>query len=72
MVWCLHFKGSTVSRQASDKEKSKDLPTLKDNDFLSDRQVIHVGVEKRDKLLRIIKADTEVRSTFLFNCVFYL
>lgn len=53
------LKGSTVSRQASDKEKSKDLPTLKDNDFLSDRQVIHVGVEKRDKLLRIIKADTE-------------
>ena len=60
-----------MSRQASDKEKSKDLPTLKDNDFLSDRQVLHVGAEKRDKLLRIIKADTEVRTTFLFDSACY-
>ncbi|ESN98521.1 hypothetical protein HELRODRAFT_84464 [Helobdella robusta] len=53
------LKGSTVSRQASDKEKSKDLPTLKDNDFLSDRRIIQVGQEKRDKLLTTLKADTE-------------
>lgn len=28
------FKGSTVSRAASEKEKAKEVPTLKDNDFL--------------------------------------
>lgn len=32
------LKGSTVARAASDKEKAKNLPTCKDNDFLSEGQ----------------------------------
>jgi len=49
-----------VARQASEKERAKDLPTYKDNDFLNDGQVISVGPEKREMLMKIIQADTEV------------
>ncbi|KAG8139827.1 putative Phosphatidylinositol 5-phosphate 4-kinase type-2 beta isoform X1 protein [Naja naja] len=35
------LKGSTVAREASDKEKAKDLPTFKDNDFLNEGQKLH-------------------------------
>jgi 1-phosphatidylinositol-5-phosphate 4-kinase len=56
------LKGSTVARQASDKERAKDMPTFKDNDFLNDGQLIRVGTEKRDKLMATIQADTEFLS----------
>ena len=49
-----------MARQASEKERAKDLPTYKDNDFLNDGQVISVGPEKREMLMKIIQADTEV------------
>jgi len=52
-------QGSTVARQASEKERAKDLPTYKDNDFLNDRRVICVGTQKPDILAKI-HADTEV------------
>ncbi|CAF0737067.1 unnamed protein product [Didymodactylos carnosus] len=48
-------KGSTVDRSASDKEKSKGSPTLKDNDFINDKRIIEIGDQKRtfmDKLKR--------------------
>lgn len=54
------FQGSTVARQASDKERAKGLPTYKDNDFLNDARLIQVGEEKRKKLMEMIQADTEV------------
>lgn len=65
-------QGSTVARQASEKERAKGLPTYKDNDFLSDGRLIQVGEEKRKKLMETIQADTEVSSAeFLwsFPCV---
>jgi len=52
-------QGSTVARQASEKERAKDLPTYKDNDFLNDRRVICVGSQKQEILAKI-QADTEV------------
>jgi 1-phosphatidylinositol-5-phosphate 4-kinase len=49
-----------VARQASEKERAKDLPKFKDNDFLNDGRLIRVGPECRDKLLKTIQADSEV------------
>jgi len=53
-------QGSTVARQASEKERAKDLPTYKDNDFLNDRREISIGPEKRAVLMQTLQADTEV------------
>lgn len=60
MCYDFHVQGSTVARQASEKERAKGLPTYKDNDFLGDGRLIQVGEEKRKKLIEIIQADTEV------------
>jgi len=51
------LKGSTVARQASDKEKAKDLPTYKDNDFVNDGIVINIGADAKSKLISTIEAD---------------
>ncbi|ESN90596.1 hypothetical protein HELRODRAFT_156183 [Helobdella robusta] len=55
------LKGSTVARQASEKERAKELPTLKDNDFLSEKTSIHIHKDDKAKLIKILEAD----STFL-------
>jgi hypothetical protein len=39
--------GSTVDREASDKERQKDIPTFKDNDFLNDKFKISIGEEAK-------------------------
>jgi hypothetical protein len=49
------LKGSTVDREASQKEREKDNPTFKDNDFLNDRIKIHIGEEAKDKLMTTLK-----------------
>ncbi|ELU08768.1 hypothetical protein CAPTEDRAFT_144687 [Capitella teleta] len=53
------LKGSTVDRQASEKEKSKDLPTFKDNDFVNDGMDIHIGADAKDKLMATLNADID-------------
>ena len=54
------FKGSTVARHASDKEKAKELPTYKDNDFVNDGIKIQIGAEAKEKLMNMLKTDVEV------------
>jgi len=49
----------TVDREASDKEKQKKEPTLKDMDFLNDGAKIKIGEEARGKLLETLTADVE-------------
>lgn len=62
------MKGSTVDREASDKEKEKDLPTLKDNDFVKEGLKIHIGETAKEKLLETLNADVEVSfQIFLYN-----
>ncbi|XP_063815770.1 phosphatidylinositol 5-phosphate 4-kinase type-2 beta [Pseudophryne corroboree] len=56
------LKGSTVSREASDKEKAKDLPTFKDNDFLNEGQKLRVGEENKKIFLEKLKRDVEFLS----------
>ena len=45
------LKGSTVDREASQKEREKDEPTYKDNDFLHDKCKIHIGEDAKAKLM---------------------
>ncbi|CAJ0941881.1 unnamed protein product, partial [Mesorhabditis belari] len=52
------LKGSTISRAASEKEKAKELPTLKDNDFLESNVKLRVPEEVRHQLLSMLEADT--------------
>lgn len=51
------LKGSTVDREASQKEREKDHPTFKDNDFLNDGVKIHIGEEAKVKLMETLTAD---------------
>ncbi|XP_066995141.1 phosphatidylinositol 5-phosphate 4-kinase type-2 alpha [Anabrus simplex] len=53
------LKGSTVDREASEKEKEKDLPTLKDNDFVKEGMKIYIGDDAKEKLLETLTADVE-------------
>ncbi|KHN80062.1 Phosphatidylinositol 5-phosphate 4-kinase type-2 alpha [Toxocara canis] len=53
------LKGSTVQRQASEKEKTKELPTLKDNDFLEDNYKLLLPEDAREKLVNMLSSDTE-------------
>uniref|UniRef100_A0AAY5F3T4 Phosphatidylinositol 5-phosphate 4-kinase type-2 alpha n=1 Tax=Electrophorus electricus TaxID=8005 RepID=A0AAY5F3T4_ELEEL len=53
------LKGSTVAREASDKEKAKDLPTYKDNDFINDGQKIYIDEENKKIFLDKLRKDVE-------------
>ncbi|XP_030406244.1 phosphatidylinositol 5-phosphate 4-kinase type-2 alpha isoform X4 [Gopherus evgoodei] len=53
------LKGSTVAREASDKEKAKELPTFKDNDFINDGQKIYIDENNKKVFLEKLKKDVE-------------
>uniref|UniRef100_A0A8V0ZWL6 Phosphatidylinositol 5-phosphate 4-kinase type-2 gamma n=1 Tax=Gallus gallus TaxID=9031 RepID=A0A8V0ZWL6_CHICK len=53
------LKGSLVSREASDKEKGKELPTLKDVDFLNKSEKVYVGEEDKRDFMEKLKRDVE-------------
>ncbi|XP_051871955.1 phosphatidylinositol 5-phosphate 4-kinase type-2 alpha [Pristis pectinata] len=53
------LKGSTVAREASDKEKAKELPTYKDNDFINDGQKIYINEDNKKMFLEKLKKDVE-------------
>ncbi|XP_075055465.1 phosphatidylinositol 5-phosphate 4-kinase type-2 gamma [Mixophyes fleayi] len=53
------LKGSLVSREASDKEKIKELPTLKDMDFLNICQKVYVNEEQKKVFMDKLKRDVE-------------
>jgi 1-phosphatidylinositol-5-phosphate 4-kinase len=53
------LKGSSVDREASQKEREKDHPTFKDNDFLRDGVKVHIGQEAKEKLMETLVADVE-------------
>lgn len=53
------LKGSTVDREASDKELEKDLPTFKDNDFVKQQMKVYIGDEAKSKLLDTLTADVD-------------
>ncbi|KAI4878353.1 hypothetical protein NFI96_033704 [Prochilodus magdalenae] len=53
------LKGSLVSREASDKEKEKELPTFKDMDFRNNMQRIYISDEETEKLMDKLNRDVE-------------
>ncbi|XP_011503789.1 PREDICTED: phosphatidylinositol 5-phosphate 4-kinase type-2 alpha [Ceratosolen solmsi marchali] len=53
------LKGSTVDREASDKEKEKELPTFKDNDFVKEKMKIYIGDDAKLKLIETLSADVD-------------
>lgn len=64
-----------MDREASDKELEKNLPTLKDNDFIKQKIRICIGDEAKQKLSDTLSADTNVCTfcfCFLFCFVFYI
>lgn len=42
--------------------QAKELPTLKDNDFVNDGAVINIGPKEKDRILNILQKDVEVHS----------
>lgn len=64
------LKGSTVDREASDKEKEKDLPTYKDNDFVKEGMKIYIGEEAKAKLIETLTADVDVSIYTQIGCWF--
>nr|XP_033787223.1 phosphatidylinositol 5-phosphate 4-kinase type-2 alpha isoform X2 [Geotrypetes seraphini]XP_033787224.1 phosphatidylinositol 5-phosphate 4-kinase type-2 alpha isoform X2 [Geotrypetes seraphini] len=53
------LKGSTVAREASGKEKAKELPTYKDNDFINDGQKIYIDENNKKMFREKLKKDVE-------------
>ncbi|XP_071350710.1 phosphatidylinositol 5-phosphate 4-kinase type-2 gamma-like isoform X3 [Trachinotus anak] len=53
------LKGSLVSREASFKEKVKELPTYKDVDFRNNMQKVYVSDEEKEKIMDKLNRDTE-------------
>uniref|UniRef100_A0A8P4FVH7 Phosphatidylinositol 5-phosphate 4-kinase type-2 gamma n=1 Tax=Dicentrarchus labrax TaxID=13489 RepID=A0A8P4FVH7_DICLA len=53
------LKGSRVSREASFKEKVKELPTYKDVDFRNNMQKVYVSDEEKEKILDKLNRDIE-------------
>ena len=56
---CL-LQGSTIDRAASDKEKSKELPTYKDVDLINDDVKISIGELAKEEFLETLQADVDV------------
>ncbi|CAG2162198.1 unnamed protein product [Oppiella nova] len=52
------LKGSTVDREASEKERGRDNPVFKDNDFTRDGVRIFMNDERKQKFLEMLEADT--------------
>ncbi|XP_069007295.1 phosphatidylinositol 5-phosphate 4-kinase type-2 gamma-like [Embiotoca jacksoni] len=53
------LKGSLLSREASFKEKVKELPTYKDVDFRNNMQKVYVSDEEKEKIMDKLNRDIE-------------
>jgi 1-phosphatidylinositol-5-phosphate 4-kinase len=54
------LKGSTVDRAASEKEKAKQSPTYKDNDFIQMDKKIYIGDEAKATFMSTLEADVKL------------
>lgn len=52
------LKGSNPDREASEKERVKDLPCFKDNDFIKDGAKLYLDLDSKNKLISTLEADT--------------
>jgi len=51
------LKGSTVGRHASEKERKRETPILKDLDFLDANRKLKIGNEMKQKILKQLESD---------------
>lgn len=51
------LKGSTVDREASEKERSKRNPTWKDNDFVKDNIKLYIKQEDKQRIMEMLESD---------------
>ena len=49
-----------MDRDASEKEKEKELPTLKDNDLIKDGTKIHITEDSKTNFMDMLNADVTV------------
>ena len=61
-------QGSTVSREASERDKSKEIPTFKDNDFVAEGNKIYIGDQHKAELMQILRRDVEVSNYNIHLC----
>lgn len=61
------MQGSTVQREAGDKERAKVSPTLKDVDFVNSGMGLYVCESDQIQLMNILKSDTQVRKLYLMS-----
>uniref|UniRef100_A0A1A7WVK4 Phosphatidylinositol 5-phosphate 4-kinase type-2 gamma n=1 Tax=Iconisemion striatum TaxID=60296 RepID=A0A1A7WVK4_9TELE len=54
-----NLKGSLLSREASFKEKVKELPSHKDADFMNNMQKVYVSDEEKGKMMEKLSRDLE-------------
>uniref|UniRef100_A0AAY5EN09 Phosphatidylinositol 5-phosphate 4-kinase type-2 gamma n=1 Tax=Electrophorus electricus TaxID=8005 RepID=A0AAY5EN09_ELEEL len=59
LKWFNFMQGSLVSREASDKEKVKELPTFKDVDFRNNMQKVYVTEDDKEKMMEKLNRDVE-------------
>ena len=60
LVIMLCMQGSTVEREASQKEHAKHSPTLKDVDFINSGAALYIGENDKTKLMSTLTSDTQV------------
>lgn len=51
------LKGSTIGRAASEKEKRRETPILKDLDFLESKRKLKIGLEMKRKIMSQLESD---------------
>ena len=66
------MQGSTVEREASEKERVKVSPTLKDVDFINNGAAVYIDENDKIQLMSTLTADTEVRTqAFTFEVIHF-
>lgn len=65
------MQGSTVEREASQKEHAKVSPTLKDVDFINSGAALYIGENDKTELMSTLTADTQVLASCITSCPFY-
>jgi len=62
LIILYYVQGSTVEREASQEERDKVSPTLKDVDFINIGASLYIDENDRTKLMSTLASDAEVRT----------
>ncbi|KAL0491931.1 phosphatidylinositol phosphate kinase [Acrasis kona] len=57
------LKGSTIGRTASENERKRETPILKDLDFLDSKRKLFVGKEVKDRIMKQLDSDCKFLET---------